>query len=407
VELIEQDPQPVDLNIIPEVKKKRTKFKAPTVAPRAPQQLQSQPTQQGNQFPSQGYQHQFPTQQGTQQFPSQQGTQQFPSQGQQFPTQQVQQQFPSQQGIQNQFPTQHGNQQNQLQSARHKLPQKERQLDFPLNNAPKIDSPRSQAHSAVAGGWGQFIEEEENSDEDDWTSDLKLANEQQQLALARNVPALGIGGLKRASSFDGGKDGKRQVLGDEYRNKPAEQDWYGNEKKKEKTNGNSFIKAGDGMVKQPVKSFAPSIPTVKSFAPSIPIGQRTNGTQHHIGKFVPVVAKFPPNAPRAKVIVAPKQLISGNGSKSHFQKSTSKPAKPVLTTLAGYPPLAASLRFPSKSGIDDVLDLLDSVKIIRERTLESPATFKTVDEYISSFQRMTLEHMQVTPGYFTLGPFEL
>jgi hypothetical protein len=187
------------------------------------------------------------------------------------------------------------------QSARHKLPQKERQLDFPLNNAPKIDSPLSTAHSAVAGGWGQFIEEEENSDEDDWTSDLKLANEQQQLALARNAPALGIGGVKRASW---------QVLADDYRNKPAEQDWYGNEKKEEKTNGNSFMKAGDGMVKQPVKSFAPSIP----------IGQRTNGTQHHIGKFVPVVAKFPPNAPRAKVIAVPKQLISGNGLKRMTRK---------------------------------------------------------------------------------------
>lgn len=38
---------------------------------------------------------------------------------------------------------------------------------------------------------------------------------------------------------------------------------------------------------------------------------------------------------------------------------------------------------------------LDIKNIIKTRTLESPTTFKTADDYIYSFQRLTIEHLQV------------
>jgi hypothetical protein len=149
------------------------------------------------------------------------------------------------------------------------------------------------------------------------------------------------GGIKRASSFEQEPHQtapwKRQVLNDEYQNKPAEQDWYGKEKEEEVR---LFVKASDGRAKQPVKK-QPFVPPPKG-------GEKK---PHYNGKFQPMVAKFPPNGSRANGPIAMKSSWN-EGKSTNSKGSPSKPMnkKPDLVALAGYPPLAASIRFPSKQG---------------------------------------------------------
>lgn len=118
---------------------------------------------------------------------------------------------------------------------------------------------------------------------------------------------------------------------EDYQEKPTQQDWYGNEKKIQRVES-----------KKPVKSFAPLIPAGDALIAA--------GKKHHIGKFQPMVAKFPPNAPRTVPVMMSKKAngFVSKSSTSSFDKPSSK--KKELTLLPGYPPLSSNVRFPSRQG---------------------------------------------------------
>jgi hypothetical protein len=122
------------------VKKKGTRKKLSLTRAAQPTAQQQQPPQYGSrQFPQQGQQH-FPQQiprQNVQQLPNPQGSQQF----------------------------------SNLQSAQTQQPKQPRKLDFQLSTVSKpTATPLYPAPAKVA--WGEFVEEEDDSDDSDFASVL-------------------------------------------------------------------------------------------------------------------------------------------------------------------------------------------------------------------------------------------